>query len=210
MTAPLVVPASRFVRRAAVLLMLGALAACQRNTAQPPADPDAQLMTRGVALLQSGDPVGAEAVFRQVLQHNPTHYGAQYQLAVALDRGGRPNDARPQWETVLKAAQAVNDSTTLRTARARLAAPDTASQAAMMALGLDLMYRQNNPSDAADQFRKVLAKNATHYGATYQLATALDRMGRRVEARGIWERVLGMAESYKDQQTAETARARLR
>ena len=185
-------------------------AACAKSNQQPAADTQAQLMQRGVTLLyQTGDPVGAEAVFRQVLQQNPGHYGAQYQLAVAVDRGGRPADARPLWQTVLRNAQAIHDTATEHTAQTRLAAPDTASQAGMMALGLDLMYRQNNPSAAADQFRKVLSKNPTHYGATYQLATALDRLGRRVESRALWEKVLGMAQTYKDTKTAETARARL-
>ena len=200
------------LRRIAAVAVLVALAACSKaGNNQPPADPDAQLMQRGVALLyQTGDPIGAEAVFRQVLQQNPNHYGAQYQLAVALDRSGKPADARPTWETVLRNAQAVHDTTTERTARTRLAAPDTASEAGMMALGLDLLYRQNNPSAAADQFRKVLTRNSSHYGATYQLATALDRSGRQVEARGLWEKVLGMAETYKDQKTVEIARAKLR
>ena len=196
--------------RTMVVASLVVGAACAKANEQPPADPAAPLMQRGLALLyQSGDPVGAEAVFRQVLQQNPNHYGAQYQLAVAVDRGGRPADARPLWQTVLRNAQAIHDTTTEHTAQARLAAPDTASQAAMMALGLDLMYRQNNPSAAADEFRKVLSKNPTHYGATYQLATALDRSGRGTEARALWEKVLGMAQTYKDTKTAETARARL-
>jgi Tfp pilus assembly protein PilF len=200
------------LRRIAAAWLLVAMAACGKTAGnQPAADPDAQLMQRGVTLLyQGGDPIGAEAVFRQVLQQNPNHYGAQYQLAVAIDRGGRPAEARPVWEKVLANSVAAHDTATERTARARIAAPDTASEAAMMSLGLDLLYRQNNASLAADQFRKVLARNPTHYGATYQLATSLDRIGRRVEARGLWVKVLGMAETYKDQKTAETARARLR
>jgi Flp pilus assembly protein TadD len=174
------------------------------------ADPNVTLMNRGLAMLyQQSDPVGAEAVFRELLQRVPTHYGAQYQLAVALDRGGKPTEARPVWEKVLQNARGVNDTATVRVATTRLAAPDTASAAATMALGLDLLYRQNNPAGAVDQFRKVLARNPTHYGATYQLATALDRSGRRAEARGLWEKVLGMAVQYHDQQTIATARARL-
>jgi Tfp pilus assembly protein PilF len=200
------------LRQLLAAAVLVACAACGKASSNPPAaDSQAQLMQKGVTLLyQGGDPIGAEAVFRQVLQQNPNHYGAQYQLAVAVDRGGRPSEARLLWQSVLRNAQAVHDTTTEHTAQTRLAAPDTASQPAMMALGLDLMYRQNNPSAAADEFRKVLSKNPTHYGATYQLATALDRMGRTVEARSLWEKVLGMAQTYKDTKTAETARAHLK
>ena len=178
------------------------------STAKP--DPDAPLMTRGVdTMYKFGDPVAAEAIFRQVLQHNPTHYGAHYQLAVALDRGGRPTDARPAWDDVLKSAMAIGDTATARTARARLAAPDTSSQEAMMILGVDLLRHKNNPAGAADVFRKVLQRNPTHYGATYQLATALDLSGRPAEAKVLWQKMLGMATAIKDTTTARTARERL-
>jgi Tfp pilus assembly protein PilF len=182
-----------------------------QTTAATAPESEAQLMQKGTSLLyQARDPIGAEAVFREVLQRNSTHYGAQYQLAVSLDRGGKPREARGMWEAVLKNAQNVRDSATLRTARARLAAPDTASQSAMMALGLDLLYKRNDAASAAEQFRSVLARNPTHYGATFQLATALDKSGQRAQARPLWEKVLGMAVSYKDDRTAEIARNRLR
>jgi len=175
------------------------------------ADAQAQLMQQGTTLLyQTEDPIGAETVFRKVLQVNPTHYGAHYQLAVSLDRGGKPGEARRMWEAVLNSAESARDSATARTARSRLAAPDTASQSAMMALGLDLLYRQNQAAAAAEQFRKTLVRNPTHYGATYQLATALDRSGQSAQARRLWEKVLGMAEAYGDARTAATARDRLR
>lgn len=167
-------------------------------------------MARGVDLLyKSNDPVAAEGLFRGVLRRTPTHYGATYQLAMALDRGGRPAEARPLWDTVLKRAEAINDSNTARTARTRLQAPDTASQEAMMVLGVDLLRRQNNPAAAADQFRAVLKKNPTHYGATYQLAVSLDRLNKADEARPLWQKVLGMATTYKDSATINTARQRL-
>ncbi|MEX2177252.1 MAG: tetratricopeptide repeat protein, partial [Gemmatimonadaceae bacterium] len=178
-------------------IALGACADREGAGSTDTADPLAQEMQNGVNLLyQTGDPVRAEAIFRGVLRGNPTHYGAQYQLAVALDRGGRPGEARTQWEVVLRNAEAINDSTTARTARSRLASPDTASQSALMTLGTDLLYRQENPTAAAEQFRRVLQRNATHYGATYQLAEALERSGQRAQARPLWQKVLGMAATY--------------
>ena len=51
--------------------------------------------------------------------------------------------------------------------------------------------------------------NPTHDGATYQLATAPDRAGKPAEARPLWETVLPMGEAYRDQQSADLARARL-
>lgn len=197
----------------AVSLMVGACAGSgARDAGQTTAAADdAQLMQQGTGLLyQTGDPIGAEAVFREVLRRTPTHFGAQYQLAVSLDRGGKPVEARRMWEAVLRNAESARDSATARTARSRLAAPDTAGPNAMMALGLDLLYKRNNPAAAAEQFRKVLSRNPTHYGATYQLATALDRSGQTAQARPIWEKVLGMAVMYKDTRTEQSARDRLK
>ena len=79
-----------------------------------------------------------------------------------------------------------------------------------MAGGLNLLYTQNNPAAAAQQFRKVLEKNPTHYGATYQLAVALDKTGKPAEARPLWIKFLGMATAVKDDKNADVARARLK
>ena len=84
-----------------------------------------------------------------------------------------------------------------------------ASQEAMMKAGLDALYTRNDPNAAAAQFRKLLDMNPAHYGATFQLATALDRAGKPAEARPLWEKVAQMAEGYKDQPTLDAARARL-
>jgi len=75
--------------------------------------------------------------------------------------------------------------------------------------GLDALYRRNDPSAAVTAFEQVLSRNSQHYGANYQIAVALDRLGRRLEARVFWQKVLVFAESYKDTQTMEAARARL-
>ncbi|HEX6164482.1 MAG TPA: tetratricopeptide repeat protein [Vicinamibacterales bacterium] len=83
------------------------------------------------------------------------------------------------------------------------------TQAATMKAGLDALYTRGDAAAAVVEFRKVLAINPTHYGATYQLATALDRSGRPNEARPLWESVVKMAEQYKDLQTLATARNRL-
>ncbi|HEU4994982.1 MAG TPA: tetratricopeptide repeat protein [Gemmatimonadaceae bacterium] len=90
-----------------------------------------------------------------------------------------------------------------------LASADTVSQASLMERGLDLLYQKKDPAAAVAQFRKILQRNPLHYGATYQLATALDRVGQTSQARELWVKVLGMATTYKDSRTAETARARL-
>ena len=80
-----------------------------------------RLVEQGVALLyQRNDPVGAAAAFRKVLELNPTHYGATYQLAKTLSWTGQSADARPLWERVLQMSVALRDTTSERIARAML------------------------------------------------------------------------------------------
>lgn len=173
------------------------------------ASPEGVLMERGlISLYRSGDPFAAEAAFREVLARNPAHYGAQYQLAVALDRGGKPDSARAVWTDVLRVADSVKDVKTARIARSRLASPDTVSTVNLMIIGLNFLKR-GNPDSAAAEFRKVLELKPNHYGANYQLAAVLDRTGHQAEARPYWQKVLRLAESIKDEPTAATARRHL-
>jgi Tfp pilus assembly protein PilF len=198
---------------AVVLLQAG----CNRGSDsaasnQSPADIAAQaaVMQRGLDLLyKTNDPVSAADTFRAVLKLNPTHYGARFQLAKALDLSGKPAEARPLWSEILEAAEGINDTSTAATAKARLAQPDTVSQAAMMSIGLNLLYNKNDPAGAAEQFKKVLAKSPNHYGGNFQLAKALDQAGKPDEARRYWQKSLAMAESIKDQPTIDVVKARL-
>jgi len=72
------------------------------------------------ALNQRHDPAAAVEQFRQVLQHTPTHYGATFQLAKALDAAGKPDEARQWWEKMLAMARAVPDPDTAAVAQRRL------------------------------------------------------------------------------------------
>jgi tetratricopeptide (TPR) repeat protein len=167
-------------------------------------------MQKGVDLLyRSNNPFAAADTFRAVLAANPQHYGARFQLAKALDFSGRPEEARPIWVEVLSAAEAAKDTVSAHTARVRLASPDTVSQLGMMNIGLDQMYVKKNPAAAVEQFRKVLARNPTHYGAHFQLAKALDAAGKPAEALPYWQKILTMAQNIKDQPTIDAANARL-
>ncbi|MBI2820846.1 MAG: glycosyltransferase family 39 protein [Acidobacteria bacterium] len=80
---------------------------------------------------------------------------------------------------------------------------------ALMQAGLDELYGRANPKRAVQLFRGVLEKHPGHYGATFQLAKALDQAGRPGEARPVWERMLEMAERSSDAETASMVRARL-
>ena len=78
-----------------------------------------------------------------------------------------------------------------------------------MKAGLDALDTRRDPEEAAAQFRKLLEWNPNHYGATFQLARALDQGGKRGEARPWWEKALKMTEASRDTVTATAARARL-
>jgi len=190
-----------------VPLLVGPWAGC---SPKPAADDDATAMQAGLdALYARHDPGVAVAAFRKVLEHSPNHYGATFQLAAALEAAGRPDEARPLWEKMLAMAESHDDQPTAATARAHLAGDGGGSEAATMQAGLDALYARHDSTEAIAQFRKVLTRNPTHYGATFQLASALDAADKRAEARPLWEKTLQMAEATQDRAIADTARARL-
>jgi cytochrome c-type biogenesis protein CcmH/NrfG len=85
------------------------------------ADTPEGLMAAAVAkLYQEHDAPGAIPLLQKVLERSPGHYGAQYQLAVALDQAKRPAEAKVVWARVLTMAQANHDGPTEAKARARL------------------------------------------------------------------------------------------
>jgi tetratricopeptide (TPR) repeat protein len=192
------------MRNRTLLLPLILLLACSGATTT---QSEETLMKAGLdALYTRHQPAAAVEQFRKVLEKNPSHYGATYQLAAALDAAGKPDEASVMWQKVLPMAEAAQDRSSADRARARLAQDQDAKD---MQVGLDALYKQHQPDIAAAQFRKILARNPTHYGATYQLAAALDAAGKKDEARPLWEKVVQMADRYNDQSTARTARARL-
>jgi tetratricopeptide (TPR) repeat protein len=127
-------------------------------------------------------------------------------LGQALERVNKLTEARAELERALQLEPRLTDAQQgLRDLDAQ-----TDPGAAQMREGLDALYQRNDPGAAVLAFARVLSQNAQHYGANYQMAVALDRLGRSAEAEPLWQRVLLMAQSYNDAQTAQTARARLR
>src|SRR5437899_7121019 len=80
---------------------------------------------------------------------------------------------------------------------------------ALMKAGLEALQTRHDPETAIADFRKVLEHAPDHYGATFQLAAALEAAGRRDEARPLWEKMVAMADRHQDIETAATARAHL-
>ena len=66
------------------------------------------LMERGLSMLHNEqNPRDAIGAFSEVLSQWPTHYGAAYQLAQALERDGQTASAKEAWERVAVNAHAV-------------------------------------------------------------------------------------------------------
>jgi Tfp pilus assembly protein PilF len=193
----------------ALSLTLAILSGCNTPPAPPTENVDALLKTGLEALYTRHDPQAAATAFRKVLEREPTHYGATYQLATALDQLHQPAEAEPLWQKVLVMANGYQDVATADTARTRLGQSPVTEADAQMQAGLAALYTRHDPAAAAAAFRQVLELNPSHYGATYQLASALDAAGKRDEARPLWERMLEMADAIHDEATITTARTRL-
>lgn len=72
------------------------------------------------ALYEQNDPVAAIAHFRAVLARNPDHFGGTFQLAKALDRAGRRDEALVVWRAMLELAESAHNIETATAARERI------------------------------------------------------------------------------------------
>ncbi|MFO0760069.1 MAG: tetratricopeptide repeat protein [Byssovorax sp.] len=157
-----------------------------------------------------GAPDRAVDLLEQALGAEPDRPALICALGAALDEAGRTFEARPRWVACLARAEAQGLAAEAAGARARLGDDAAERRAARMEEGVEAMYRRGDAAAAAVIFTEVLAEVPDHYGATYQLAVALDRQGKREEARARWEKVLSMATALKDEPTRKTAEERLR
>ena len=66
------------------------------------------------------------------------------------------------------------------------------------------------PAAAVERYRIVLALSPQHYGAHYQIATALLASGRVDEAKAAWARFVPMAEAIGDRASLDGAPAALK
>ncbi len=75
---------------------------------------------------------------------------------------------------------------------------------------LDRLYARGDPNGALTILDDLLAGSPDHYGAQFQRATALERLGRRGEAIEAWTQVRHAAAAIADVSTEATAEAHLR
>jgi tetratricopeptide (TPR) repeat protein len=100
-----------------------AAATYDRVLAADPADAEAAMAAGLVYHYYLGDPARAVDHYRTVLRLVPTHYGAHYQLAVALLAAGRETEARAAWLAFVPLAERADDRAVLDQAPAALRGP---------------------------------------------------------------------------------------
>lgn len=100
-----------------------AAVAYDRAFASNPTHYEAAMLAGLVYHYRLGDLATATARYRTVLDVLPTHYGAHYQLAVALAAGGDLDEARGVWREFVRLATAIGDRASVDNAPAALRAP---------------------------------------------------------------------------------------
>ena len=189
------------------LMDRGQLAEARRHFERARAsNPGYAYVYMNISVLEEGHLDAALHAADEAVRLNPGLAPAHYYRGRVLEKLGRTEEAAAAYGQALAIDPRHLEASN---AVARLTPNGASSAEALMQSGLDALYAQRKPEEAAAYFRKVLDRNPTHYGATYQLAKALDTSGHGDEAQRLWATVLQMAEGYGDQTTAATARARL-
>ena len=99
-----------------------AAAAYDAAAAADPMNPEAPMRAGLVYAYRLGDSATAVERYRRVLALDPAHYGAHYQLAVALLAAGRRDEALAAWSRFTPMAAAIGDQASLDAAPAELRA----------------------------------------------------------------------------------------
>ena len=128
--------------------------------------------------------------YRQVTNLDPLHTDAWLAQGRLLEQQRRYADAAAAFERALAANPHSSD--------------------AAMGAGLLLHHHLGNPASAVERYRIVLALSPQHYGAHYQIATALLASGRVDEAKAAWARFVPMAEAIGDTASLDGAPAALK
>lgn len=170
----------------AVRLRGGAAASSLRDA------PWAQLVQDAAA---GNDPMPVAIELRRRLAERPGDYLGTSLLALALDRAGLFEDARPHWEWLVSAADRHGDASTGAEARKRLT-PPWISDRALIRNGLRVLRVLRDTGDngvAAVYFQAVLDRTPTDPAPARLIAQALDDAGRPLDARPYWDRARALS-----------------
>lgn len=167
------------------------------------------LLAAGNAAWAAHDANRAVTLFQRALDRPGDRRAVLRVLGDALDYANRPDEARHVWSELLVVAVQSDDLERAALATLRLDVPARSEDRAAMKRGLDALSARNDLDAAIAAFREILSRSPTHLGASYQLAAALDRAGRRDAADAVWSRTATLAKVYGDDKSARAARARL-
>jgi Tfp pilus assembly protein PilF len=160
----------------------------------------------------------------EAVRCNPGRALAHYYRALALERLGRLDESLEEYRQTTAIdghhadawfAQGRLHERGERWAEAaaayeRAAAVNATHVEAAMLAGVVRHHRLGDPAGALTYYRRVLRLVPTHYGAHYQIATALLASGRDAEAREAWDAFVKLAEAVGDRASLEAAPATLR
>lgn len=169
-----------------------------------------QAMIQGVSLLHElGDPEAAISHFSTVLEYNPEHYGALYQIASAFERTQQLYLAHLTWVKFEPLARQSKDSTSLSHAQERIATLKIrmSTLEEKMVKGVELLHGQGRPAEALPYFEDLRNAWPSHYGARYQHALALEQTGQHGASEGAWLQFLASAEDNNNREDIQTAKA---
>ena len=181
-------------------------------------------MNLSVLEQREGNEAGALAWADEAVRCNPGLALTHFYRATALERLGRDDEALTAYrqtttlddrhaEAWLGRGRLEEKRRAWRDAVAayeRASALDPDAVDAGMSAGLVHQYYLDEPARAAELYAAVLAVLPSHYGAHYQLATALLAAGREEEARQAWRDFIPLAEAIGDATSLAGAPAALR
>ena len=125
------------------------------------ADSAASLLARGIQAHNAGSLDAALEFYRQVLQKEPGHHQAHYNIGQIYNARNQNTEARREYEAALKTA------------------PNFLN--ARLNLGV-MLYRERQFGAAADAFREVLRADPNHAQALFNLGISLLELGQIKES----------------------------
>jgi len=172
----ILIPEPRFLLPLRPVLFILSLAALSGVAARVTRRADTAVLAFVVAVATAGWTSAAIAAWQEP--------GA-VRAAAALVEEGRRHETAGDMPGALAAYEAAR-------------AEDPHNLDAGMLAGLLYHHQLGEPAQAVRCYRAVLVQRPSHYGAHYQLATALLAVGRTAEARVAWARFARMAEAIGD------------
>lgn len=135
------------------------------------------LFQKALALHQGGDAVGAQALYRKVLKHDPRHFDSLHLLGLTYVQQGELARGAEQ----ISAALAV---------RPGFAEAHYNLGHALLSLG--------RPADALASFERAIALNGRDPLSHFERGNALKELGRSAEAMQSFEAALGLVPRFAD------------